>query len=148
MPDTEQLRAYLADCDVPCPGCGYNLRGVTEPVCPECEFGLTLELHGRNIDRDRRVKLTLFLIPLSMAIAGTISLAMWVRISLQVGATSLWSTTTVVQICAAVAFWVSWITLAICLRHGGSSRAVRALGIAFVAYALFRVVAMIVSFLM
>jgi hypothetical protein len=36
------LRDFLADRDQPCPGCGYNLRGVQEPVCPEC--GRTLEL--------------------------------------------------------------------------------------------------------
>lgn len=27
---------------MPCPGCGYNLRGVAEPVCPECGVALTV----------------------------------------------------------------------------------------------------------
>jgi hypothetical protein len=27
---------YLARHDVPCPSCGYNLRGLEKPVCPEC----------------------------------------------------------------------------------------------------------------
>lgn len=27
MPDADQLKAYLEGRDVPCPGCGYNLRG-------------------------------------------------------------------------------------------------------------------------
>ncbi|MEO1716444.1 MAG: hypothetical protein AAFR76_04970 [Planctomycetota bacterium] len=148
MSDADQLRAYLAERDVPCPRCGYNLRGVTEPVCPECEFSLTLELHGRNVDRDRRVQRTLFLIPLSMAIAGSTWIAMWFHVFLQIGLTPLWSTTTVVQICAVATFSVVWIVLAIRSRHGGSARVVRALGMAFVAYALFQLVMMMVRFLM
>lgn len=34
------LRAYLADRDVPCPACGYNLRGITTAACPECGAAL------------------------------------------------------------------------------------------------------------
>lgn len=34
--EEELLRAWLRDRDVPCPGCGYNLRGLTRNVCPEC----------------------------------------------------------------------------------------------------------------
>lgn len=30
------LIGYLADRDVPCHACGYNLRGCREPFCPEC----------------------------------------------------------------------------------------------------------------
>lgn len=30
------LKAYLADRDIPCHACGYNLRGVTTVLCPEC----------------------------------------------------------------------------------------------------------------
>jgi predicted RNA-binding Zn-ribbon protein involved in translation (DUF1610 family) len=30
------LRAYLADRDVPCHACGYNLRNATDFYCPEC----------------------------------------------------------------------------------------------------------------
>ncbi|MEM9166950.1 MAG: hypothetical protein AAGB48_07970 [Planctomycetota bacterium] len=41
--DAEQLRSYLAERDVPCPGCGYNLRGVREPVCPECGETILLD---------------------------------------------------------------------------------------------------------
>ena len=43
MSDADQLKAYLADRDVPCPGCGYNLRGVAEPVCPECGIPLDVQ---------------------------------------------------------------------------------------------------------
>ncbi len=40
----DQLRDFLAGRDVPCPACGYNLRGLAAPVCPEC--GLTLTVEG------------------------------------------------------------------------------------------------------
>ena len=40
----EMLRAYLAERDTPCPGCGYNLRGLTGGVCPECALGLRLQV--------------------------------------------------------------------------------------------------------
>ena len=30
------LRAHLEAHDYPCEGCGYNLRHIREPVCPEC----------------------------------------------------------------------------------------------------------------
>jgi len=41
-PPPEMLRAFLADHDAPCPVCGYNLRGVILPVCPECESPIEL----------------------------------------------------------------------------------------------------------
>ncbi len=36
------LAAYLATHDAPCLGCGYNLRGLAEPRCPECGREATL----------------------------------------------------------------------------------------------------------
>ncbi len=41
--DGPRIRAFLAQRDVPCRGCRYNLRGVTAPACPEC---------GRELARD------------------------------------------------------------------------------------------------
>lgn len=43
--ETAALRDYLAHRDVPCPGCGYNLRGLGGAACPECNQ--TLELTVR-----------------------------------------------------------------------------------------------------
>lgn len=40
MPGT--LAEFLADRDEPCPSCGYNLRGLTRDVCPECREPLAL----------------------------------------------------------------------------------------------------------
>src|SRR5687767_1558739 len=41
MPDS-LLTQFLADRDLPCPGCGYNLRNLTSPRCPECNQSLEL----------------------------------------------------------------------------------------------------------
>lgn len=42
MDDAATLREYLADRDVPCPSCSYNLRGLATPACPECNQTLVL----------------------------------------------------------------------------------------------------------
>ena len=34
--DADLLKAYLAERDVACPCCGYNLRNLTSSRCPEC----------------------------------------------------------------------------------------------------------------
>ena len=36
MSEDQHLLAYVRDRDVSCPLCGYNLRGLTVPRCPEC----------------------------------------------------------------------------------------------------------------
>ena len=41
MVNSDPLITYLATHDAPCPGCWYNLRGIDQPICPEC--GLELE---------------------------------------------------------------------------------------------------------
>ena len=41
-PEATRLDAYLARYDPPCPGCGYQLRGLHTETCPEC--GRPLEL--------------------------------------------------------------------------------------------------------
>lgn len=38
------LRAFLAEHDEPCPGCGYSLLGIATSVCPECGHELELTL--------------------------------------------------------------------------------------------------------
>lgn len=36
------LLDFLREHDAPCPLCGYNLRALTRPMCPECKQQLTL----------------------------------------------------------------------------------------------------------
>lgn len=38
------LKGYVADRDVPCPSCGYCLRGLTSDRCPECNEWLALRV--------------------------------------------------------------------------------------------------------
>ncbi|MHC4948830.1 MAG: hypothetical protein ACYTG1_11295 [Planctomycetota bacterium] len=38
------LRGFLRDRDVECPACGYNLRNLHRPECPECQRTLRLVL--------------------------------------------------------------------------------------------------------
>jgi hypothetical protein len=40
--DGTALLNFVASRDMPCPACGYNLRMLSKPVCPEC--GLSLKL--------------------------------------------------------------------------------------------------------
>lgn len=40
----EHLKSFLSGSDLPCPGCGYNLRGVTGTKCPECAHELVLQI--------------------------------------------------------------------------------------------------------
>lgn len=37
-----RLIAFLRDHSAPCPACGYDLKGLTTPVCPECRHDLVL----------------------------------------------------------------------------------------------------------
>lgn len=41
-PSPDFLAEFLVDRDAPCPVCGYNLRGVALPRCPECDAPITL----------------------------------------------------------------------------------------------------------
>jgi hypothetical protein len=42
--DAALLAAFLADRDLPCPRCGYNLRSLTGGRCPECGDPLQLQV--------------------------------------------------------------------------------------------------------
>ncbi|MEO0586103.1 MAG: hypothetical protein AAF078_00525 [Planctomycetota bacterium] len=45
MPDeAEMLKMFVAERDVLCPNCGFFLRAVTSPTCPECGQALALRV--------------------------------------------------------------------------------------------------------
>ena len=50
------LSLYLRDHDADCTVCGYGLRGLTAPVCPECGAGI--ELGVRATDARLRLWIT------------------------------------------------------------------------------------------
>jgi uncharacterized paraquat-inducible protein A len=47
--ETRLLLEFLHDRDATCPACGYNLRNLSRPVCPECRQDLTLTVGARRI---------------------------------------------------------------------------------------------------
>ncbi len=47
--DERRLVEFLHERDVKCPGCGYNLRNLLRPVCPECRQDLLLSVGLREV---------------------------------------------------------------------------------------------------
>ena len=60
--DQELLRQYLVGRDVPCPKCGYDLRGLEGVKCPECGRPVRLCIECRHA-------------AIAAWVAGTIALA-------------------------------------------------------------------------
>jgi hypothetical protein len=44
---SDLLRNFLADRDIPCPGCGCNLRGLTTSRCGQCHRWLRLDVQAK-----------------------------------------------------------------------------------------------------
>jgi hypothetical protein len=42
--ESDLLLTFLHERDHACPRCGYNLRNLTQPVCPECQESLFLKV--------------------------------------------------------------------------------------------------------
>ncbi|MHC5005588.1 MAG: hypothetical protein ACYTJ0_21010 [Planctomycetota bacterium] len=61
------LLRFLRDRDVACPICGYNLRRLTQPKCPECQWRLELTVGAR------RPRMIWFLITLAPSIFSGIA---------------------------------------------------------------------------
>src|SRR5690349_18180211 len=45
----EMLLEFLREYEAPCPVCGYNLKALTRPVCPECGQGLVLAVGAARL---------------------------------------------------------------------------------------------------
>jgi hypothetical protein len=63
----ELLVEFLGERDVACPGCGYNLRGVSGARCPECARGLSLVIERPGMAPPVRLTMTVVLLQLAMA---------------------------------------------------------------------------------
>jgi hypothetical protein len=70
--DAELLKAYLADRDVPCPGCGYSLKGCVAEACPECGHAVTLAIGDTFWTRPRLRLLRYSLLILGVTSAITV----------------------------------------------------------------------------
>lgn len=51
LTEAELLKAYLAERDVACPGCGYNLKGCVTEKCPECgsKIGIRVQAQAQTL---------------------------------------------------------------------------------------------------
>jgi len=49
----DQLATYLAQHDVPCPKCRYNLRGVANALCPECGIAIPGSVMAGKVEPNR-----------------------------------------------------------------------------------------------
>jgi DNA-directed RNA polymerase subunit RPC12/RpoP len=79
--DAELLRSYLAERDVPCPKCGYNLRGVEQSKCPECGSAIVFGLVGAR--QTRGIRFAIVLGALCLAAGGLIAISQGLSIVLQ-----------------------------------------------------------------
>lgn len=59
--DLDGFHSFVAGRDVFCPACGYSLRDLLEPVCPECGERLVLGVH---LAEPRVARLIALLVPL------------------------------------------------------------------------------------
>jgi hypothetical protein len=50
MPETtSELLSFLQTHSAPCPRCGYELRNLTTPICPECGEALVLKVGSPDV---------------------------------------------------------------------------------------------------
>jgi hypothetical protein len=47
--DDQRLLDFLVNRSIPCPACGYDLRNLTTPTCPECRQPLYLTVGVRTL---------------------------------------------------------------------------------------------------
>ena len=75
----QHLIDFVHDRDVPCPSCGYALRNLQSPVCPECGEELTLRV---GLEHARIRLLLLALLPGSggLFLAVFLSVMLWVEL--------------------------------------------------------------------
>lgn len=76
LTDAELLASYLADRDVACPGCGYNLRGCKSQQCPECAESIKL-----NVTHPGAAVITPWLVRTNLlALGGSCGVLAWMAI--------------------------------------------------------------------
>src|SRR5688572_5440203 len=66
------IRAFLSTRDAPCPGCGYNLRGIAQARCPECEREVTLCVQGGVAEPRQRTEAVALLCIILIGVLGQI----------------------------------------------------------------------------
>ena len=82
---------YLAQQDIPCPGCGYNLRGLTGEHCPECGQALVLRV---GLAEPRAGRFVAALISLATGLGFNLFVFLWGFFEMRSGGiawSQLWS---------------------------------------------------------
>ncbi|MEM9415874.1 MAG: hypothetical protein AAGA29_10415 [Planctomycetota bacterium] len=75
--ETRALLDYVAQREVGCPRCGYNLRGLTQPNCPECGNGLKLTVGSISpINRAWLTMLAALIAPAGIGVLSCVGVAM------------------------------------------------------------------------
>lgn len=74
----DSLAAVLAECDAACPCCGYNLRGLSKPDCPECGQAVTW---ASLLERTTPVSLAWVLGLVGLAVSLPESFLKWQRLA-------------------------------------------------------------------
>ncbi len=88
--DGALLALFLSRHDVACPGCGYNLRGVTLGKCPECAKPIELWIRG---EEPKRTAYMTGLIAISAGVgfhALLLAWIAWMRMIQRRGGPRLW----------------------------------------------------------
>lgn len=75
----ELLLSFVRNRDHPCPRCGYNLRNLTRPVCPECKEPLLLKVGVQKL------KLVCLLLAIAPGMFCLIALGIFLIMSMRFG---------------------------------------------------------------
>jgi hypothetical protein len=75
---SQSVQEILKHRDAMCPRCGYNLRGLASPICPECQLTITPEnvLDGKRI-KTRGVAIALLIVTIIGFFVLMHTLASW-----------------------------------------------------------------------
>lgn len=118
--DAELLKVYLADRDVPCPGCSYNLRGCVAGKCPECGLSPLLGVQQSfwTPGRVRLTRATLLVLSVSYGFEAVAYASILWRPGTFVGVTpivaAIWVVVmTIHALSSIVPAWAIWRTMGI-----------------------------------
>lgn len=114
-PDADLLRTFLAERDMPCANCGYNLRGLTSDRCPECEHRLVLNV---GLAEPRIAAFVFGLLGVGMSVGFSALLLVWVGLMfLQRGGAGMPPRSDLVPLVASVAIGGTILALLVTQRR-------------------------------